>query len=602
VGWNYIAKQSLAEFTESSFDENKVYDTYDRVIDVVSAEVDELTASFFARPEVIRGNGQSTTTVAWYSTQPGDARRWRELDDTTKAFVSDQVRLILAALRPLLTHKDVGGYLQRWLNLTDYQDNLYVVANRPVIVNWGLLPTEAVDDQDLRRTLFAGNLGRFADWLEFVPFLQSERIELRSVDAAPVPGTAQSGPGHTSAGAAAAAASPNFTDQTGGNTSTLHEPETTERGPLAAAACWIPLAVLCGAALLVCLVLLWPGVLIYPAAPAISDSDLAGAEDVLRRRIADLQTTLTADSCRLTDASTADLIRPVTAGAAPQIIRPRLQTFTPGETAETRIPPSPGQVEVPSAVPGASPSSLIGRLDSAAVLVFARSGNSVVTGSGFFVNGSDIVTNRHVVEGVSSQFHVVNKALGRPMKVDVVSVTAKKTETGAIDFAVLRLQETPPEHDVLTLGANIQRGANVLAYGYPSFVMETDATYQCLLAGRQDCVPVGSVTTGIVTALQTGEDGLPLALHTATISEGNSGGPLADYCGRAVGVNTFGRRNAKRVQQLNFAQQSRALGDFLETNAVAFSSEDTMCTLVREPRVAGGVDGSPAAQPAAAAE
>ncbi len=590
--WNYIAKQSLSDFSESTFDENKIYDIYDRVIDIISSEVNEQTASFFARPEVLRGNGQSTTTVAWYSAQAGDARRWRDLDDTSRDFVADQVRLILAALRPLLTHPEIGDYLQRWLNLTNFQDNLYVVSNRPVIVNWGLVPTAAEEDRELRRAFFAENLGRFADWITFVPFLETEQLELKTAlsgagrEQAPGPGAA------AIAGAAAVSGAVSGAGPAPDDSAIPPDHTTRDQRSFSGVACWLPLAVLCGTSLLLLLVLLWPGVLIYPAAPQVAAGDLAGAEQVLRRRIADLQGTLSAGTCSLTDASTADLIRPVTADASPQVIRPQLRPFTPGQTAATQIPPSPRQVEVPPAVPGASPSTLIEKLDSAAVLVFSRKSNSVVTGSGFFVNASDIVTNRHVVEGTSSQFYVVNKALGVPMKVDVVSLTARKTETGSIDFAVLRLVDQPPEHEVLALGANVQRGANVLAYGYPSFVMETDATYRCLLAGNQDCVPVGSVTTGIVTALQTGGNGLPLALHTATISEGNSGGPLADYCGRVVGVNTFWRRNAKRLQQLNFAQRARALAGFLDANAVPFSAEDAACSLVREARaVADGANG-----------
>jgi S1-C subfamily serine protease len=99
-------------------------------------------------------------------------------------------------------------------------------------------------------------------------------------------------------------------------------------------------------------------------------------------------------------------------------------------------------------------------------------------------------------------------------------------------------------------------------------------------AADSACIPYGSVSTGVVTALQQGTDGLPLVLHSASISEGNSGGPLVDYCGRAVGMNTFGRRDVDRLQQINFAQQATAIGSFLISNSIVHEVEETGCALV----------------------
>lgn len=45
-------------------------------------------------------------------------------------------------MRPLSDRPVHGPVLQRWLNVSDLGDNLYIVGSRPVLVNWGLLPTE----------------------------------------------------------------------------------------------------------------------------------------------------------------------------------------------------------------------------------------------------------------------------------------------------------------------------------------------------------------------------------------------------------------------------------------------------------------------------
>jgi S1-C subfamily serine protease len=86
------------------------------------------------------------------------------------------------------------------------------------------------------------------------------------------------------------------------------------------------------------------------------------------------------------------------------------------------------------------------------------------------------------------------------------------------------------------------------------------------------------LTQGIVTVFQDSPSGNKLVLHSADISPGNSGGPLADTCGRVVGVNTFIKTSTEQQMRLNFALKSDSLLSFLKANGVTLQPEDTSCS------------------------
>lgn len=85
----------------------------------------------------------------------------------------------------------------------------------------------------------------------------------------------------------------------------------------------------------------------------------------------------------------------------------------------------------------------------------------------------------------------------------------------AAGVAVLRIADAPAP---LTLGGPVVVGDAVVAAGAPR----------------------GSVTTGIVSALDRQVDGVTVLQTDAAVSTGNAGGPLVDGAGAVVGVNTAG--------------------------------------------------------------
>ncbi|ODN68775.1 trypsin-like peptidase domain-containing protein [Methylobrevis pamukkalensis] len=568
----FLASRSLVDLAEPRVNGTLLYDRYEEIRDLLESRVGPEAAQLLARPEVTRGNGVAVTSVAWYAPRSGNARVWRDLDDETQTRIAAELGVLLERMRPLLADPVHGPLIQRCLLTPGLSDTLHVIADRPVIVDWGLLPADAIQSHDEREKLHRRGFGRFAAWLPLPPFHAGEGMDLapdRARAAMPA-GASTAVPG----AGASAAIPPTFgaSAQTAGSGATATGAVApVEPAVIVVERPWLPVAIAAAIALLLLLVLLIPGVLLYPAAtPVIADdATLEASEAALRERIASLRRALDTDICSVGPDGIPpqlDLILPWQDGSL-RSFRPQIAEGPPSATpAPVTVPPSPRQIEVepPSSDTAGPPSlaqggaSLVDALDRAAVLVLApdpaRPG-TVSTGSGFFVNATDVVTNLHVVEDADpARLLVVNTALGKPVAGRLVARSAAgAAEIGRPDFAVIRIEADAP-HGTLELAGAVRRVDNVMAYGYPAFVMETDETYNCLLAGDPACVPVGSVTTGTVSAVQSSGPDLSLAVHTAAIAKGNSGGPLVDYCGRVIGVNTFLRHDAEIGFALNFAQ------------------------------------------------
>ena len=271
----------------------------------------------------------------------------------------------------------------------------------------------------------------------------------------------------------------------------------------------------CALAGVILLVLLFGHVLRYPVA-GLREDDSAALEAQLQTNQA-----LRDQLARLRSAAIATTCQPPAPGASPRgaAIEPAL------------LPPAPAStpVALPAAGPGrpAAPGTLAGLLDRATVLVLA--GDSL--GSGFFVSDRDIVTNHHVV-GDLREVRVGNKALGGFESARVVAVGAGDAR-GTEDLAVLEV-EPKAGTAALQVGIVPERLAPVTAAGYPGAVLET------IKGASADALPEANFTQGILTSRQVqAPAGIGTLIHTAQIGHGNSGGPLVDAGGCAVGVNSW---------------------------------------------------------------
>lgn len=144
-------------------------------------------------------------------------------------------------------------------------------------------------------------------------------------------------------------------------------------------------------------------------------------------------------------------------------------------------------------------------------------------GSGFFVNETTFITNRHVSNQISLRKTVIKLKDGTEVK-----VYKKLFEDSSCDLAAL---ETSRIVNYLTISNEASAGEKVYAIGNPT---STFNVYEF------------SITEGIINNITYEE--IPfreypisarVILHSATLNKGNSGCPLLNAKGELVGVNSY---------------------------------------------------------------
>ncbi len=289
--------------------------------------------------------------------------------------------------------------------------------------------------------------------------------------------------------------------------------------------------------------------------------------------------------------------------AEPDALAPPDRTLMP-----QNLPAEPTQASTPDAPLAPRPSNLLQQLDQAVVLLLGQGQpDGVSIGTGFFVGPGQIVTNNHVVAAAGGQVIVTSRHLGRAFPARVVRTTAS-AGAGGPDFALLQI-EGAPSLTPFTVTRQAERLDEVVAAGFPASIVQNDARFRAVVQGDLSQLPVLVATEGRISAIQTTPGGLPIMPHTAAISQGNSGGPLVDRCGRVVGVNTFNFVNAQMAERVSYAQKTEALLEFLREAGVTPAQSDGACiprttpvpAEIVTPAPPTGPVGAPAPAPPAAA-
>jgi len=210
-----------------------------------------------------------------------------------------------------------------------------------------------------------------------------------------------------------------------------------------------------------------------------------------------------------------------------------------------------------------SQEKLVELLESSSVLVAHNKGY----GSGFFIDPNTIVTNRHVVEGVSGDTVLIsNRTIGHSVAAKIISIT-KASDVGAADFALLRIENAISGIKPLTITTQPLPLQRVISIGFPGSGIQTDANKE---------LPAPIFTSGDVSAIQPQPNGVTFVIHTADISPGSSGGALVDRCGSVVGVNTFVRGNDSRAEGRRlFALSADSLRQFLDVNRQTYNRSES---------------------------
>ncbi|KAA5603906.1 trypsin-like peptidase domain-containing protein [Roseospira marina] len=383
---------------------------------------------------------------------------------------------------------------------------------------------------------------------------------------------------------------------------------------------WFPVLVACILAMVILAFLLLPGVLRYPETPVVqggpSDAQALDAQratnQALEERVAVLRRVLETAQCRAPEGFVLPegglppmpgLPDGLPSTVPPETLLPPLpetSVVTPPErggpdaSADATAPTEP-ETGAPQTAPQAAHVALPDLLDSSTVMVIAIDGESASTGSGVAINGSQILTNRHVIENTldvpEAKLFVTSRALGHLAPARLVAVSPN-TNFGEPDLAVLEAQEvanlTP-----LPINTAVSRLDNVVSAGYPGAIVQLDEQYQRLIRGDASATPELVVTQGMVTVIQNADTN-PIVGHTAAISQGNSGGPLVDFCGRVVGINTFMPQN---MQTMAYALSARMVKAFLEQKGIQATWANSRCTPAQT-AMAPPVATPPAAPPA----
>jgi hypothetical protein len=351
-------------------------------------------------------------------------------------------------------------------------------------------------------------------------------------------------------------------------------------------ALWIPplmLGLLLSAFLIY---LLLPGTLLYPLKAIVQDDSItidemakSQLETSLKSQIKELEDLKLRGVCTENGISIP--------GENLSLFPPKLNTLGAEDQSFSLLPPSSTLLD-PS-VPGEGIKSLSDLLNKSVVLVIndlpdGKGGS----GSGFFISKDLIVTNQHVVVGAVNNVVTIARPNSREFfKAQIIS-QSDDFDVQNQDYAVLRANM---ESDAfLTFSSKLDNLSltPVVSAGFPGDFIDSLEEFDAEGSGLSfDGLPLFQ-TNGVINAVQPYNSGGALIMHSAAISQGNSGGPLVNGCGAVVGINTFTYgQSDNSVRTLNIALRADGLMDFLKKSQLKGSTEATECS----PRILPKKDG-----------
>ena len=160
------------------------------------------------------------------------------------------------------------------------------------------------------------------------------------------------------------------------------------------------------------------------------------------------------------------------------------------------------------------------RVSPSVVVIRGKTDAGDVLGSGFLVSrDGEIVTNLHVIKDMKSA--IVQTATGEVFDSLSVLATDERRDIAVVKIAGFDLP-------VLTLG-----NSDDLTVGDPVVIVGSPRGLE------------GTVTAGILSSVRDTGEGFKILQTDAAVNPGNSGGPLVNHKGQAVGVVSFKLRSAE---------------------------------------------------------
>ena len=530
--------------------------------------------TLWAEPVTGQATPAGYASISWYTPLEGVGTPLSRLD----AGEAEQARAALRRAREAVApHLDgtPGGVLLRKALFIPSADNVFVVNGHPVLVNWGLLPQGM--DEATAPILWGGpENGEAPSGVAGTAAGGSAAAVAGTAAHDAVPGAGRAAGASAGAGAHAAAAgtaagtAAGIAGATAGNVIVRRS-----RAGLFGA---LLLGILLGALLLFLLRSCVKTAPEQPAAPETPPAAMESPEEAARkaewanllREKAFWQGLLELTPCELKaffegNAGKEDA-KPDAGETTPGKDVPENQ---PGETVPgISLPPLPSaNATVPAKAVDLSTLTIPQRLEQGTVLILAPVPGGAQQGTGFFINPDHVLTNRHVVANAIDDMVMVTNASLRGARRGMV---VARSDAPGYDFAVIKVMLAEGDQvPALPLSPTVNRTDKVSAWGFPALVSEQDPAYLRLLRGDFNAVPEVVFTDGVVNAiLQTSPRNI---VHSAVVSQGNSGGPLVNEKGDVIGINTFIRLDADSNRQTQTALGSDAVMGFLRGKGIPFT-------------------------------
>jgi tetratricopeptide (TPR) repeat protein len=158
------------------------------------------------------------------------------------------------------------------------------------------------------------------------------------------------------------------------------------------------------------------------------------------------------------------------------------------------------------------------------ITTYDAKGESLISGSGFFIRPGQVMTNLHVVRGALRAEIKTLEGKGRSYAVSGLLAVDEEA-----DLALLSVELPLEKSRAATMGTTLpEEGEKVFAIGNPLRLE-------------------GSVTDGIVSAVRDVPNLGKIIQVTVPISHGNSGSPLFNMKGQVVGIITVKVTNGQNI-------------------------------------------------------
>lgn len=169
------------------------------------------------------------------------------------------------------------------------------------------------------------------------------------------------------------------------------------------------------------------------------------------------------------------------------------------------------------------------------------------------------------VDNITKEFAIIMGVSGDKGKIVPLTIPAKLVVQGAAipgkDVAILKLSGKHV-YPTIRMGndKDMRVGDQVYVLGYPAV-----ATFHPLIS--EESVSEASLTRGLVSAKKNMKDGWEVLQTDASITHGNSGGPVMNEYGEVIGLATFGSIDYQRqaeVQGMNFIVPSTIVNEYID--------------------------------------